>query len=93
MEAQSFDLLEEKISNLIGMLNRLRIENQELKNQNQEMRLQLDDKEQLLSSLKNETDQLRNAKTDVEMYKQNQDRIANKVDSLLMKLKEFEDYQ
>lgn len=93
MEAQSLDLLEEKISNMINALNKLKTENQELKQKNQELHSQLEDKEQTFHMLKAEADQLRGTRSDVERYKQNQDRIANKVDSLLMKLKEFEDYQ
>ena len=93
MEAQSFDILEEKVNRMIAVLNRLKVENQELLAQKQALATQLEERNQAYQALKNETDQLRHVKTDIDSYKENQDRIRSKVDSLLLKLKEFEDYQ
>ncbi|MCK5145960.1 cell division protein ZapB [bacterium] len=93
MDAQSFELLEEKINKMITTLNLFKTENKELKMQNQELRSLLDNKEQMINTLNNEKEQLKSVQGDVESYKQNQNRIKEKVDSLLLKLKEFEDYQ
>lgn len=93
MDAQSLDQLEEKITRILSQINDLRGENQELKQQNQELRSKLEAREQTINMLNNEKEQLKVTQVDVESYKQNQDRIKSKVDSLLSKLKEFEEYQ
>lgn len=93
MENQTFDVLEEKITKILKMLDRLRNENQELKHKNQGLQALVEEKEENIQRLKTESESYRDAKNEVETYREKQNRIRAKVETLLKKLKEFEDIQ
>jgi uncharacterized coiled-coil DUF342 family protein len=83
MDNQSFELLEKKIDQLLGKLNELKKENTGLKKKNQELQSKI----QELTKV-SETSQ--SMQTEIEDYRDKQDRIRLKVEGLLTKLQEFE---
>ena len=91
MELQFFDVLEEKINRIVKQVDSLKTENRELRMRIQELQSVLEEKERIIYSLKSEVDKSRGVQNEVETYKKNQDRIRTKVETLLEKLKEFED--
>ncbi len=93
MDTQSLDVLEQKVNKIIYELNKCKKENLEMKHTINEFTLALNQKEKIIESLGEENERLKNVQSDINSYKENQDRIKNKVESLLEKLKEFEDYQ
>ena len=91
MDSQAFEVLEEKINHVLSLLNRLKRDNEELRQQNQELQSIVDEKEKNIQSLKMEAKSYNNIQTEVETYRETQDLIRTKVETLLQKLKEFED--
>ena len=91
MEKQGFDILEEKINHLLSILNRLKTENHELKNTLQVLEKQLKEKDIRIQTLSIDSQNIDGMKSEIENYRENQNRIKSKVETLLEKLKEFED--
>ncbi|MBN2417393.1 cell division protein ZapB [bacterium] len=91
MDHQSLDALEEKITRMISKMNKLKVENQELRQENKTLQTALNEKEQTIQQLHNKAEEISRVQGDIETYKQNQDRIRSKVEVLLHKLKEFEE--
>jgi uncharacterized coiled-coil DUF342 family protein len=91
MDLQFFDVLEEKINRIVNQVESLKVENRELRMRIQELQAVLEEKERIIYTLKSEADKSRAVQNEVENYKKNQDRIRSKVETLLEKLKEFED--
>jgi len=91
MEDQNFEVLEEKINQVLSMLNRLKTENKELRQKNMELQANVDEKEKTIQTLKSESEHYLGMKTEIETYREKQDRIRTKIEALLQKLKEFED--
>jgi DNA repair exonuclease SbcCD ATPase subunit len=93
MENLSFEVLEEKINKIIDMLERIKKENQELRQKNKEFKQLLYEKEQIIQTLKTESESNIAVNNEIDNYRKNQDRIREKVEALLSKLKEFEDFE
>ena len=91
MDLQFFDVLEEKINRIVNQVESLKVENRELRMRIQELQAVLEEKERIIYTLKSEVDKSHGVQNEVENYKKNQDRIRSKVETLLEKLKEFED--
>jgi len=91
MDHQSLDILEEKITRLISKLNKLKVENQELRQANQALEVQISERNKKIEQLQNDAREVNKVQGDIETYKQNQDRIRSKVEVLLHKLKEFDE--
>ena len=91
MDLQFFDVLEEKINRIVNQVETLKVENRELRMRIQELQAVLEEKERIIYTLKSEVDKSHGVQNEVENYKKNQDRIRSKVETLLEKLKEFED--
>ena len=90
MENQSFDILEEKINKILLLVEHLKKENLELKDKNQKLKDKCEEKEEKNRLLKEELEQHRYMKNEIEVHKEKEDRIRLKVETLLSKLKEFE---
>ncbi len=90
MDLQFIDMLEEKVSRMVQQLGQLKTENRELRMRNQELQAVLEDKERAVYTLRTELDQSRTVQGEIENYRKSQDRIRSKVETLLEKLKEFE---
>ncbi len=90
MDLQFIDMLEEKVSRMVQQLGQLKTENRELRMRNQELQAVLEDKERAVYTLRTELDQSRTVQGEIENYRKSQDRIRSKVETLLEKLKDFE---
>ena len=93
MENQAFEVLEEKITKILSMLERMRRENEQLKQKNSELRTLLDEKEKIIQGFKNDAERYDNFKAEIKTHRESQDHIRARVESLLKKLKEFENIQ
>ena len=91
MDIQFFDVLEEKINRIVSRIETLKGENRELRMRIQELQAVLEEKERIVYTLKTEVDKTRDVKNEIDNYRKNQDRIRSKVETLLDKLKDFED--
>ena len=91
MDHQAFDVLEERIDQILSLVSDLKIENEQLKNAHQAMKSSLEEKERTIITLQEEVERFKSMRNEVETYREKQDRIKNKVENLLDKLKEFED--
>jgi len=90
MNNQSFDILEKKIDQLLIALKQLKKNNQELQQQNLELQTVIGEKDNQLLSLKNEVEKYHDAQMQMTEFQNKQDRVKDKVETLLEKLKEFE---
>ncbi len=91
MENQIFDVLEQKIIQVLGVVSRLKSQNQELARKNQELQSKLEEKERIILTFKEELEQRKKTQNDVDSYKEKQERIRFKIESLVEKLREFEE--
>lgn len=91
MENEALDNLENKINAVLSLVNTLRDENLELKNRNDALQRALKEKDEKIKTFQTETEQVHSMKTEVESYRNKQNRIREKVERLLDKLKEFEE--
>jgi SMC interacting uncharacterized protein involved in chromosome segregation len=90
MEDQAFEVLEQKINQMLSLMSRLRRENEQLRQENQKLKDLIDEKEKTVQKFKTEIERFRSMKSEVNTYKESQDHIRAKVETLLEKLKEFE---
>lgn len=90
MENQSFDILEEKINKILSLIEHLQKENILLKDENQKFQQNCEEKEEKIKLLNQELERHSNMKNEIEICKEKEDRIRSKVETLLSKLKEFE---
>ncbi|MBN2201778.1 cell division protein ZapB [bacterium] len=90
MDLQFFDMLEEKVNRMVQQLSQLKTENRELRMRNQELQAVLEEKERAVYTLRTELDQTRAVQGEIDNYRKSQDRIRSKVETLLEKLKDFE---
>lgn len=93
MESTPFDTLEAKINQIIAYVDKLHKENQTLKERNRLLDEKVQEQQNALGVLQTETDKYRGMVSDVDTYREKQDLIQAKVESLLDKLKEFDDQQ
>ena len=91
MENEALDNLENKINAVLSLVNTLRDENLELKNRNDALQRALKEKDEKIKTFQTETEQVHSMKTEVESYRNKHNRIREKVERLLDKLKEFEE--
>lgn len=90
METQAFDVLEKKIDQLLFALKQLKQKNQDLNQKNLELKAIVSEKDKQLLSMKNEVEKYQQSQLEMVEFKNKQDRVKNKVETLLEKLKEFE---
>ncbi len=93
MEAQIFDILENKIDQALSMISQLTDENTALKQKVQELSQELQRREEQILTLEEESKKAKNMQVELDTYHEKQDRIRNKVETLLDKLREFEEIQ
>lgn len=91
MEEESFEIdsLEKKIDQVLSLINSLEKENNILKQKNMELQSRLEQKENLIIKIREESQNYDKMKEQVNTYEENQIRIKNKVEQLLEKLKDF----
>ncbi len=93
METQAFEVLEGKIDQALDLITNLQKENQTMKLKLQEMNKLLQEKENTVIKLREESEQARTMEVEINQYQEKEDRIRNKVETLLDKLKEFEEIE
>lgn len=90
MQNSTIEALEERINKVISLVRKLKVENATLQKKNQELVQALEDKEKMINSLQNESERVKGMQSEIRDYREKQDHIRVRVDSLLEKLKEFE---
>jgi DNA-binding transcriptional regulator GbsR (MarR family) len=95
MEDQTleFEILEKKIDQILELINRLETENHELNLRNKELQILVDEKQKTIENFSEESEVYQKMKNKIVTYKKNHDRIKLKVESLIDKLKNFEEIQ
>ncbi len=92
MDIEKFDLLEKKVIKLISRVSELEMENNNLKQKYNNLLKTMEEKENILQNLKqsNQTNIVMQNK--IENYQKKEDTIKSKVENLLIKLKEFDEF-
>lgn len=87
------EILEQKVGRLLQQLQELRKEKQELSSRCRQLEKMVHEKDLIIQQLKQDSEGSLGMRSEIETYKEKQDRIRVKVESLLQRLKEFEDIQ
>ena len=93
MENITLEALEQKINTVLTLVQRLKEENNVLKQKNQELQSLITEKDKALEALKTDSETVTTMKTEIDSAKQRESRIRSKVEDLLNKLQEFEDVE
>ncbi|MBN1894953.1 cell division protein ZapB [bacterium] len=93
MENQIFDTLEEKIDQILDYFSRLTRENRELREKLVAMEKQIGEQERTIQALGQMTEKNQGMENEIETYRQKQEKVRKKIDTLLNKLKEFEHFE
>jgi hypothetical protein len=91
MTDQMIDLLEKKIEAMVALIARLKSENRELRSTVQELSSKQKENIELIETLQNESKRLEGAQNEINSFKERENRIGQKVESLLKKLQEFKE--
>lgn len=91
MDIEKLQILEQKILKLISRLNELEIENNDLQQRYKQLLTQIEEKENIIQQLKVSNKTNIQMQDELENYKKNENKVKSKVESLLMKLKEFDE--
>ncbi len=91
MENQTIDILEQKILQLLAAHAKAKSEITQLQAKIKEMQANAEEKERALATLREDAEQGRKVLSEVETFREKQDRIRFKLQNLIEKLQEFED--
>lgn len=86
MEIDQLEALEEKISKTVKLISDLQAENNELKKYNMELINRVQEKEKIITQLRDEYQKLKEQKDESEIYKQKEQKIQQKVEEIMLKL-------
>ncbi len=89
MDLKQLDDLEERINQAVGLIEKLRIENQELQRANQQLRSDAQSREILFQKLQEENEHLRKQQNESALGKEKEERIRSKVEQMLARLDEL----
>jgi len=92
MDIETFDLLEQKIIKLISRVSELEMENNNLKQKYNKLLETMKEKENILQNLKQNNQSNIEMQNKIENYQKKEDTIKSKVEKLLIKLKEFDEF-
>ncbi|MFO7890184.1 MAG: cell division protein ZapB [bacterium] len=92
MDIEKFEILEQKILKLITRLSELEMENNDLKQKCKQLLAKIDDKENMIQQLKVNNKTSIQMQNEIENYKNNENKVKSKVENLLIKLKEFDEF-
>ena len=90
MDIEQLDILEGKISQAVRIIEKVRLENQELARTNQELRSGAEDKERIIQQLREENEGLKQLQNNAAMDKDKEDLIKSKVEQMLSRLDDLE---
>lgn len=93
MERQPFQLLEEKVDQLIALVGRLKQENQTLSKRAAECEQKIETLQKELSRTRQDSEHAESMESEIAGYKAQGERIRSKVEDLLGKLQEFKDME
>ncbi len=90
MDIEQLDILEGKISQAVRIIEKVKLENQELARTNQELRSGAEDKERIIQQLREENEGLKQLQNNAAMDKDKEDLIKSKVEQMLSRLDDLE---
>lgn len=90
MNLSNIELLEEKINQIVQHLKLLKDKNQELEQENLEMKSVLEDRDKLIESFESKIDQLKQQAQDSSNFQEVESKIKDKISGMLEKLDQFE---
>ncbi len=90
MNLSNIELLEEKINQIVQQLKLLKDKNQELEQDNLEMKSVLEDRDKLIESFESKIDQLKQQSQDSSNFQEVESKIKDKISGMLEKLDQFE---
>lgn len=90
MDLKQLEDLEEKINQAVGLIEKLRMENLELQQANQQLRSEAQSREMLFEKLKEENEHLRRMQSESSsLGKEKEEKIKTKVEQMLARLDEL----
>lgn len=90
MDIEQLDILEGKINQAVRIIEKVKLENQELVRTNQELRSGVEDKERIIQQLREENEGLKQLQNNAAMDKDKEDLIKSKVEQMLSRLDDLE---
>ena len=90
MDIEQLDILEGKISQAVRIIEKVKLENQELARTNQELRSGAEDKERIIQQLREENEGLKQLQNNAAMDKDKEELIKSKVEQMLSRLDDLE---
>ncbi|NIV95612.1 cell division protein ZapB [candidate division KSB1 bacterium] len=90
MDVEQLDVLEAKVNQAIAYIEKLKLENQDLKKTNQELQSETQTKEELIQQLREENRNLQQLQSESSIGKEKEEKIRSKVELMLSKLDELQ---
>jgi FtsZ-binding cell division protein ZapB len=90
MDLQQFEILENKISQAISAIQKLKQENRELEKRLQALREENQEKDKMLGALQEEIQKLKDNTQESQQFKTREEEIRSKVEKMLAKLEELQ---
>lgn len=90
MDYQQLDILEDKINLAVELISRLREENQQLDQENSELRERVEKGENALKTLQEEFQHFTTMQQEAENYKKKEELIKEKVEAMLSKMESIQ---
>jgi hypothetical protein len=90
MDLEQLEVLEQKISEAVRVIEALKVQNQRLANENRELLGEVQSKEQLLQKVQEENQNLNLLQKESSLDKEKEEKIKSKVEQMLSKLDELE---
>lgn len=90
MEMEQLEILESKINQVIELIDKLKLENQELRHSNRELHTESESKDLIIQQLKKENQNLQQTRTESKLETEKEEKIKNKVEQMLSRLDELQ---
>ncbi len=90
MELEQLEILERKINQAVNFIEKLKLENQTLKDEVVELRSQSKSKDEIINQLKEENHNLKLMQSEASLGKEKEEQIRSRVEQMLSKLDELE---
>lgn len=92
MDIEKFEILEQKVLKLISKINELEMQNKELKQKSKILITKIEEKDNMIKNLQETNKSSIELQNEIDYFKKNENKVKSKVESLLMKLKEFDEF-
>jgi len=89
MDLQQFEILENKISQAISMIQKLKQENGELQKRVETLQEETQEKDKMLGALQEELQQMKDNAQESQQFKTREEEIRSKVEKMLARLEEL----